>query len=80
MLWAFGRLGTCRNYDLGPIPWRDIDDFAGRHEMPPPAFVAFERAVAELDHAYLTWCIAERERKATNARRDRDPPPEPAPG
>ena len=47
----------------GPIPWRDVAAFADRAGMIPAQFEAFDLAIAALDHAYLEWVVAERERE-----------------
>ena len=69
---AFDDLCTTRQrgFDLGPIPWDQIVNYADRSNLDPANAQAFVRVIREMDSAWLAWADAERqrERKAAEAK------------
>ncbi|MHA1859165.1 MAG: phage tail assembly chaperone [Candidatus Thorarchaeota archaeon] len=62
---AFGELSTCRQIGMaaGPIPWRDIIEFARFSELDESLLDMFVRVIRTMDNVYLEWM----RKKAENA-------------
>lgn len=62
---GFHDLSTCRSIGMGmgPIPWRDIIEYAGFYRLDEDITEAFVDIIREMDTAYLGWHSEERERK-----------------
>ena len=50
---AFHRLATCRSMGPGPIPWRDIVDYADRSRLDRVETAVFVDVISALDRAWL---------------------------
>ena len=61
---AFWDLCTCRQYgqSLGPIPWRDIIEYARFSALDDDVTQLFIVVMRHLDNAYLKWHAAEAKR------------------
>lgn len=63
---AFWDLGTGRaiGFAIGPIPWRDIVEYADRHKLDEDVAGAFVYVIREMDAKYLAH-VAEKQDKNT---------------
>lgn len=61
---AFNELSTCRQIgsSTGPIPWRDIVEFAQHSQLDEDLKETFIRVIREMDSGYLNW-IKEKQEK-----------------
>lgn len=57
-LQAFRDLNTCRStgWNVGPIPWRDMLDYAQTHQLDETGTHLFMETLRAMDQAFLKWC------------------------
>ena len=62
---AFWDLSTCRSVGMsvGPIPWRDMSEYARVEGLDPDVRAAFIQVLRQLDVKYLDWHRAQEEKK-----------------
>ena len=63
---AFQELSTCRSsgMGIGPIPWRDIIEYARMYGLCNMMQDVFLRVIRSMDNKFLEWYNKETERKA----------------
>ncbi len=59
---AFWRLSSCRRYELGPIPWDRIIEYAARAELQGFMEDSFVELMEELDLTYREYKIEQIDR------------------
>jgi hypothetical protein len=71
---AFNELSSCRTFGMvpGPIPWRDIVQYASFHEIDEDMFPTFLAVIRSMDAAYIRWVADKHDDKAATPRKVED--------